>query len=347
MQKKATIALVGVLLVIVAGFLWVSRDKSEAPVSVGNADTGALTAEKVSSALSNSRDAASRFSTGLEGMPKSLQDTEVDGALEVDGNGNLVISRGVRQMFDYFLTAVGEEDLTTIIARIRAYIRHKLPPKAAAQAEKLLEAYISYRDGLGRLPQIQGDPTQNIAAVRQQKQAVQSLRSQYFDRVVIEAFFGDEDAYDNYTLARLEIMQDKSLSATEKARRTAALLDTLPPDLKDSIKTLNQYQELQTLEKDWKARGGTPQELRAIREQIVGPEATTRLEALDQERTEWDARMKDYLKEREAILKNAALSEQDRQQQVATMRQQRFNQQEQVRVDALERIHDQGLTVPD
>ena len=79
-------------------------------------------------------------------------------------------------------------------------------------------------------------------------------------------------------------MQDKSLSATEKARRTAALLDTLPPDLKDSIKTLNQYQELQTLEKDWKARGGTPQELRAIREQIVGPEATTRLEALDQER---------------------------------------------------------------
>jgi lipase chaperone LimK len=347
MQKKATIALVGVLLLVALGLLWMSRDKSSDAQSAAMPKPGENTAAMVTDALAKSREAASRFKTGLEGIPKSLQDTEVDGSLEVDADGNLKITRGVRQTFDYFLSAIGEEDLTTIIARIRAHIRNKLPAKAAAQAEKLLEAYISYREGLGHLPQVAGDPTQNLAAIRQQKQAIQGLRSQYFDRNVIEAFFGDEDAYDNYTLARLEVMQDKSLSATEKAKRTAALLEQLPPDLKENVKTLNQYQELTTLTQDWKARGGSPQELRNIREQIVGPEAATRLEALDQERTEWDARMKDYLQERETILKNNALSEQDRQQQVAAMREQRFNQQEQVRVDALERIHDQGLTVPE
>lgn len=347
MQKKIVMALVGVLLAIALGLLWFSRDKEPAADASLMPKPGQNTAEMVSSALSNSLDAASRFTTGLEGMPKSLQDTEVDGALEVDANGNLKITKGVRQTFDYFLSAIGEEDLTTIIARIRAHIRHKLPAKAAAQAEKLLESYISYRDGLGRLPQVAGDPSLNIAAIRQQKLDVQNLRSQYFDREVITAFFGDEDAYDSYTLGRIEVMQDKSLSATEKAKRTAALLEQLPPDMKESVKTLNQYQELQALEKDWKGRSGSPQELRAIREQIVGPEAATRLEALDHERSEWDAKMTGYLQERETILKNPALSEQDRQQQVQTIRQQRFNQQEQVRVDALERIHDQGLTVPD
>ena len=42
-------------------------------------------------------------------------------------------------------------------------------------------------------------------------------------RDVIDAFFGDEDAYDRYTMARIEVMQDKSLSATEKARRTGII----------------------------------------------------------------------------------------------------------------------------
>jgi lipase chaperone LimK len=183
----------------------------------------------------------------------------------------------------------------------------------------------------------------NIPAIRQQKQAVQALRSQYLSRQVAEAFFGDEDAYDNYTMARIEVMQDKTLSAVEKAKRTAELLNSLPPALKESVETQNKYQELTSFTDDWKARSGKPEELRAIREQIVGPEATVRLEALDQENAVWDGRMKDYLQQRETIMKNQALSEQDRQKQVNDLKQKNFDQQERVRVDALETIHDQGL----
>lgn len=53
--------------------------------------------------------------------------------------------------------------------------------------------------------------------------------------------------------------------------------------------------------------------------------------------------MNDYLQQRDAILKNQALSEQDRQKQVNDIKQKSFDQQEQIRVDALETIHDQGL----
>ena len=94
MQKKIVMALVGLLLAIALGLLWFSRDKEPAADASLMPKPGQNTAEMVSSALSNSVNAASRFTTGLEGMPKSLQDTEVDGALEVDANGNLKITKG-------------------------------------------------------------------------------------------------------------------------------------------------------------------------------------------------------------------------------------------------------------
>ncbi len=343
MQRKAAIGLTAFFAILAIVLLWLARDKDVAVEPNKPAPIAAIqTAQQVADAIEKSK-TDTRFKTGVENMPKSLRDTEVDGALEVDAAGNLIISRSIRQTFDYFLSAIGEEDLTTIIARIRAHIRSKLPAKAAAQAEKILDSYLAYREALGHVAQAPGEPGQNMAAIRQQKEQVQALRSQYLSREVSDAFFGDEDAYDRYTMARIEVMQDKTLSATEKAKRTAALLNDLPPQLKESVETLNKYQELTTFTDDWKTRGGKPEELRAIREQIVGPEATERLEALDQERAVWDGRMNDYLAQREAILKNQSLSEQDRQKQVNDIKQKNFNEQERIRVDALETIHDQGL----
>ncbi len=344
MQRKAAIGLIALFVVIAGVLLWLARDKQQ-PVEGEVKPQPVISthsAQDVAIAIEKSK-TDTRFKTGVENMPKSLSDTEVDGALEVDAAGNLIINHSIRQMFDYFLSAIGEEDLTTIISRIRAHIRHKLPAKAAMQAEKILDSYLAYREALGHIAQVKGDPSLNIPGVRQQKEAVQALRSQYLSREVSEAFFGDEDAYDRYTLARLEVMQDKSLSATEKAKRTTELLNGLPPALKESVQMLNKYQELTTFTEDWKTRGGKPEELRAIREQVVGVEAADRLEALDQERAVWDGRMSDYLQQRDTIMKNQALSEQDRQKQVNDIKQKSFNEQERIRVDALETIHDQGL----
>ncbi|HQV23455.1 MAG TPA: lipase secretion chaperone [Agitococcus sp.] len=349
MQRKIAIGVSVSLIVIAVILLWLARTPEETVTATPVAATtaapqGLPSPQEVASAIEKSK-TDTRFKTGRESMPKSLMDTEVDGALEVDKNGNLIISQSIRQTFDYFLSAIGEEDLTTIVARIRAYIRHKLAnyPQAAQQAEQILDGYLSYRDALGRLPQIQGDPAKNMAAIRQQKEQIASLRTQFLSREVIQAFFGDEDAYDRYTMARIEVMQDKNLSAAEKAKRTAELLNTLPPQLKESVQTLNKYQELTTFTEDWKARGGKPEELRAIREQVVGVEATERLEALDKERAEWDTRINSYLQTRDGILKNPALSDAQRQQQLNDIKNKQFNEQERVRVGAFETMHDQGV----
>lgn len=341
MKKSIRIAMALGVMAIVALLYWL------APAG----GTGAGT-DPASAMASGSGSAAgmhqppATFTTGTEGLPGSLQGTEVDGELEVDENGHLKITNGVRRVFDYFLSAVGEEPLESIIARIRAYIRHKLPPTAAAEAEELLDSYLAYKRGLESVQQAQtGGSTLDLEAIRRQMQQVQALRTQYFKPEVITAFFGDEDVYDRYTLARLEVMQNKSLSASQRAQQLAGLEDMLPPDIRESIKVANQVQNLDALTQEWKKRGGSAAELRQIRESVVGPEATDRLEALDQERAGWDQRMSAWYRERDAILATTSLSEQDRQQQVAELRNQRFNETERVRAESLERMRDRGELV--
>lgn len=344
MKKTVGLVLAAILLLGGGALYWLSGD-DESSASDAGAGTGA-TGEAGSSLP---HQIPSSFTTGTESLPNSLQGTEVDGELEVDANGHLKITSRVRNVFDYFLSAIGEEPLESILARIRAYIRHKLPPVAAAEAEQILDGYIAYKRGLENIQQAAGTGgaggTIDVDAVRRQMQQVQALRTQYLSPAVITAFFGDEDAYDRYSLARMEVMQNKNLSATQRAQQLAALEQQLPASIQESMKTVNQYQNLEALQSDWKKRGGSPTELRQIRESLVGAEAANRLEALDVERAGWDQRMNTWYGERAAILANKSLSEGDRQSQLADLRNSRFNESERVRVQSLEQMRDRGEKV--
>lgn len=338
-MKKTTAAAWAASLLGLAGLLyWLSPGPDGA--LQGEALPGPAMA---SSGPANAAPPPAYFTTGTESLPASLEGTEVDGELEVDANGRLKITHGVRRVFDYFLSGVGEEPLETALARIRAYIRHQLPPLAAAEAERLLESYIAYKRGLDAIPQAQpAGNTLDISALQRQLQQVQALRSQFFTPEVITAFFGDEDAYDRYTLARFELMQNKNLSPAQRAQQLAMLEGQLPVEMRESIRVINQVQSLEALTEDWKQRGGSPAELRQIRESLVGPEAADRLETLDRERAGWDSRMDKWYGERAAILGNQNLSQTDRQRQLEELRRSRFSAEELARVASLERMYDRG-----
>ncbi|MDQ8038214.1 MAG: lipase secretion chaperone [Pedobacter sp.] len=343
MEKKLVLGLAALIALLLAGiFFFAGGPADSADAQAGQ--PGALSADGQPITQGPSPDS---FVTGLEQLPNSLQGTEVDGELEVDAGGHLKITNGVRRVFDYFLSTIGEESLDTIVARIKAYIRHKLPPMAAGEAEALLDKYIAYKRGLENVRQAQprSDGSIDVSAVRQQMQQVQALRTQYFSAEVITAFFGDEDAYDRYTLDRLDVMQNKGLSPAQRAQQLAALEAQLPVSIQESMKTVNQYQNLESLTADWKKRGGSAAELRQIRESLVGAEAADRLETLDKDRAAWDQRMSSWYGERAAILGNTSLSEADRKQQLAELRNSRFSTDERLRVESLERMHDRGETV--
>lgn len=284
-----------------------------------------------------------RLEAPLAGLPASLRDTTVDGELTMDAQGNLVLSAGVRSVFDYFLSAVGEEPLATIIARIRGYLALKLSGRAVEQANRLLDSYLAYRESLDQvLP-----PAVDLARLDQQRNAINTLkqlRRQHLSAEVVTAFFGDEEAYDEYTWQRLKLAEDKSLSPAQRRGQEAVLLAQLSPTVQQNMLVLTRYQRLSELTAEWKQRGGNAQELRALREQEVGTAAADRLETLDRQRAQWDQRMGVYFAERERLLRQPGLSEPDRQSALEQLRGRHFQSAELLRVQNLETLHDQGAT---
>ncbi|MFW2125360.1 lipase secretion chaperone, partial [Acinetobacter ursingii] len=70
------------------------------------------------------------------------------------------------------------------------------------------------------------------------------------------------------------------------------------------VRVSMQFSELQQLTQEIKDKGGSPQELRSMRESLLGPEAADRLEKVDQEEAVWQSQVNNYLIKRDQILKS-------------------------------------------
>ena len=340
MKKYALYGLVALLLTLAAVMLWFSKDTTPDTTA---ADTSNRPASSVGGRPLKAV-AAMKFDTGLEHLPPSLRDTDAPTFL-IDENGHLVINRGLRNVYDYFLSAISDEPVEILVARIRAYIEHVLKGKpAAAEAEHILDGYIAYKKALigVQVPAPTDKTKLDIPAIRAEMDQVAALRTQFLSPEVIQAFFGDDDAYDRFTMARIELSQNKNLSAADRARQIDAMEEQLPDSIKQGLKTAKQFQSLQALQDDCKQRHCSDDELHQQRQALVGPAAEARLEALDQQNAAWDARINSWLSQRSTILANKAISDSDRQQQVTDQRNALFTTQEQIQVKMAEEAHDEG-----
>src|SRR5690606_7571385 len=75
-----------------------------------------------------------------------------------------------------------------------------------------------------------------ISLLEEQLHAQKDLRIQHLDPQVHEAFYADEETYDDYSLARMKVQADKSLSESDKQMRLAELDALAPPELVASRK---------------------------------------------------------------------------------------------------------------
>ncbi len=268
----------------------------------------------------------------LAPLPPSFKGTQVDGSFQVDGVGNLLITADIRRIFDYFLSAYGEESLQDSVKRLRAYIASQLPQPAQEQAQALLSQYIDYKRELvlleRDLPQMA-----NLDALRNRESAVQALRARLFTAEAHQAFFGNEEAYNQFTLQRLAIQHDDKLDAAAKGAAMDQLRAGLPEELQESV--LPQLQsELHAQTEQLRAQGASAEQVRALRQQLVGAEATTRLEALDQQRAGWKQRIAAFAASKAQIEGQNGLSDGDKQTAIQRLADEQFNENERLRLDA-------------
>ena len=275
------------------------------------------------------RDASDRSGTvaavrAARPLPASLEGTSPDGDVETDGFGHLRPSRELRQLFDYYLSASGEEPRGRIKARIVAELRERLPSPAADEALSVLHRYLVYRRAVRRMPP-------DLATVH-------DVRVRILGRDVAEAFFAVDEAAASFMLARRAVATDPDLAPAERDARLAALEARLPESVRTWRAEAATPLQLMREEEALRASEGSDADTRALRERMVGAEAADRLAALDQDRAAWQARVDEYRVDRLAIDENPSLDAAGRTAALDELRASRFTEPEQIRVAALDRI---------
>jgi lipase chaperone LimK len=339
-----TLIAIGLTITVIGLIFWLKPNNHARSVSEsvpattqGNAQKGITGQQKLPTPVLNSPVAPA------EALAASLQDTEIDCALEATLTGELVLNINLRYCFEYFLTQMGEKSLSAIDQQIKQHVITILPAVAAAQATDLWQRYLKYREAEGNL-QNSGSNTDPEHLQRVMDQLTQ-LRQRYFNPLELNALFGEEMTYNQYTIDRLSILDDKSLSAAQKAQQLKQRMAQLPPELQKSLEDIGKLQDLRALTQQLKQNNGSKAELQQMREQLVGPEAAQRLDQLDQTRASWQNRVQNYLGQRQAILTSNQADE-DKQQAIIALRERQFSSEaERQRAITYEHFKDQGINI--
>ncbi|MCE7507821.1 lipase secretion chaperone [Alloalcanivorax xenomutans] len=328
MSKGRVYTILIVLLALAGLGMWGWSGEGDGSTPVAAARQDPLPAS-VTSVL---HDYAVRGRELADSPPPSWRGTRPDGALAEDEDGNLIINEALRRRFDYVLSALGEEDLETLKARLAADFEARLSPSAAARAWALLQQYLGYREALAELT----PPGQDPAALRQSLEQRQALRDRFFDAVTAEAFFGFEDRYADFALQRRRILEDEDLNEATRSERLDALEATLPLDLREQVRASREPMRVREEVRALREQGASQRRIDQLREQRLGREAADRLAELDQRRALWQARYQDYREQRRAILESG-LAPSDQQAEIERLRERLFEAGERRRVEVLDR----------
>lgn len=279
------------------------------------------------------RDAPDRTGTELPRRPASLRGSAVDGGLVVDADGRFFPTPDALRLFDYFLSASGEEPQEVLVARIRAEIDRRLPAAAVADAHRLLDRYLEYRQRVRALAEAgdAGDPGERLAMLH-------ALRVEILGEETAAALFAREEAVDAVAIDRMEVASHGELAPEERERRLVELEADLPPAERARRREARVALDLRQVETEALANGASEDDLQALRESAVGADAAERLAALDRSRAEWRSRLDSYREARAGIEADASLDEAARARAIASLRAERFTETELLRVDALEEI---------
>lgn len=275
---------------------------------------------------------------------KSHEGTQPDGDLRPAAQGTPGTSDTgplaygeLRRLFDYYLSAQGEQNLVAITQQIQTELDRRLNAAQAKKARRLLDLYLSFRRALVDLEAKPGLAGNGVDAIRQRMLAQQDLRTQYFTADEIEGMFGFEDAMDADAVARLEVSQNPKLSAAQKHKQLAALDAAMSPTLRAEREASLAVVRMEQRATDMRAQGASDDEIYRMRAQAFDAGAASRLADLDKEEADWKRRIAVYLEARSQVLKSQAnASPGERQQALAQLQQSQFSEDERRRLAAYE-----------
>ena len=274
---------------------------------------------------------------------RSMQDTVPDGDLQSMQAGQMAGSSGtlaygeLKRLFDYYLSAVGEQSIAAITQHVRSELERRLPALQAQKAQRLFALYIEFKRELIELdskPELAGN---GVQAIRRRMLAMQDVRARYFSNDETQGMFGFDDSYDMDAVARLEISQNPALNALQKQQQLAALDAAMSTALRTEREASHVVVRVEQKAQELRAKGASEDDIYRMRAKEFDPQAAARLADVDREEAAWNSRIARYRDERSKLLKSKAnATESERQASLVELQQSAFTEEERPRLLAYE-----------
>lgn len=313
----AGVGLLGVVLGFAAWLVW--------PQAAPDATAGAAPASSTPSFV---RSMAGTVPDGdLRGAP---------GSTPAPAGGPLPYAE-LKRLFDYYLSAVGEQDIAAITQEIHRALERSVSPAQLPDAKALLTRYLEFKRALVELEKNPALGGNGLQAIRQRFATLHDLRARMFSAAEEQGMFGFEDAYDRDALARLEISQNPALSAAQKREQLAVVDASMSAALRADREAPRVVIKVEDMAKQMRANGASDDEVYRMRAKELDPGAAARLADLDRDELAWKNRIAVYLGERNKVLKaQADAPPSERQAALSQLQQSQFTEEERRRLAAYE-----------
>lgn len=332
-NKKIVLSLV-VLTVVIASvcFSILENPLSEKPSMAKEFQPILKLNDAVYQQASLTHDSVKEFSKPL---PVSLEGIDLNIELPVDSDGNLIVGMILKDFFEIYLSAMGEEELEDILLRIQSAMNQQLTSPALEQGYETLKRFIDYKVELANLEQQEANPDlSELDNIRQQKEILAAIQQDYFSPTEADAFFAAEAQYDAFMLEHLTIQKNESLTLEEKQKLTQALAESLPDEIRQgreaAMAPANVYEQAVNM----KANGESKEAIYQMRSETLGDEAAQALAQLDNEREVWSQRLEGFQAQYQAI-QSSGMSEQDAVVEINALLGREFTVTEAIRVKAI------------
>jgi lipase chaperone LimK len=265
---------------------------------------------------------------------KTFRLASIDGSIKVDKHNVLIIDQDLRHWLDFYLSAIGEVNLQQIMAMMQQEI-NKLPNPGRDQAHEIMNQYLAYKKELGEYDNrelLAVDHHNDIEQLSNRLDWQMRLRRRHLADDVVESFWKNDEVIDNYALAKLTI-KGSDLSDADKKEQLSALDKSLPESLYAFKQEL--YIASNLLEKEKAlSQSDDPDELRNLRIQEVGVEATDRLEVIDKTQNTWRLKVVSYRDEQQRLSEIEGISATDKAAILSQYREDNFEEKERLRLPA-------------
>ena len=264
--------------------------------------------------VSTARNDPSADAAFVTTLPAQFQGTQVDGAITVDADGELVPGRALRDLFDYFLSGVGryqghDQPAAARQNMARYSMMQNMSADTRSRVLRLFDQYLRLKNRLAEESAAFADTDLSTRL-----SIVRDMRRAELGPAVAAAFYGDDEIDTANAIERNASDSTRPQGIADATLAAAARIDAARDE------------------------GASDADIAEMRREAFGADAQARLATLDTKRHAWKTRYDSYADERNAVLASA-MSASDRRVALDTLRKRFFDgAAERRRAAALDRI---------